>query len=269
MSLSCRYALVVVVALSATPAMSRAAMVLVDDFESYSVATYSGGSTAFVPNGGPWESNVGNTGLVSIEEEGAGGNQYLAHGWNSTSQFRGANRTVPTIAEGDSATYYFQVRTEDATPDVSYGLSDVATGQLNSFGDFEVQVALTYDATEGIRFGARNLNTFETSLVTGLSANTWYDVWVVADNADDTYDVYFGTTGDPDVLGTLVADDFEFRNGDATNDLVTFLTLSNGHEDNNANVDNIYFDPVAIPEPGALAALLLGCGLGVVRRKRS
>ncbi len=265
-----RKTLIVAVAFAAAvccASAANAAYTLIDDFETYTVGSYSGGSTAFVDNGGPWQSNVGGgTGLVAIEEEGAGGNKYLAHGWNQG--LRGANRTVTSIAEGTAATYYFQVRTEDASPDVSFGLSDQATGALANFGDFEVQVALTFESSAGIRLGARNGGAFETSLVTGLSANTWYDIWVVVDNAADTYDVYYGTTGDPDTLGTLIADDFSFRNGAAGNDLVTFMTLSNFHEDNNANLDNIHYNSVAIPEPAALALLGLGC-LCLARRRRA
>ncbi len=220
-----RFLIAATAAVGFSAAPSLAAYIFVDDFESYTVGTYSGGSTAFVANGGPWQANTGGaTGLVAIEAEGAGGNKYLAHGWNQGA--RGANRTAPTIAEGDSATYYFQIRTEDPTPDVSYGLSDMPTGALNLFGDFEVQVALTYSTADGIRLGARNGGTTALNLVTGLSANTWYDIWVVADNASDTFDAYWGISGDPNVLGTKFADDFGFRNGAAANDLVYCVTIA-------------------------------------------
>ena len=88
--------------------------------------------------------------------------------------------------------------------------------------------------------GARNGGTFET-LVTGLSAGTWYDIWVVVDNAADTYDVYYGTSGAPNTLGTLIADDFSFRNGSAANDLVAVLALSNNQDDLSAHMDDIQY----------------------------
>ena len=208
---------------------------LLDDFQSYTVATYNGGSTAFIANGGPWQSNVGATGLVAVEADGS--TQYGAFGWNSGR--RGINRTGTTIADGSTGTYYFRVRTEDATPDVSFGLTDVPTGTLDNYGDFEVQVGLVNNG--GPTLGARNGGTF-VQLVTGLSANTWYDIWLQVDNATDTYDLYYGTSGDPNGIASAikVADDFTFRNGTASNDLVTFMTLANNHEDLNAHLDNIY-----------------------------
>jgi hypothetical protein len=248
-------------ALAAQPACAQ--YTLVDDFESYTVGTYSAGSTAFVGNGGPWQSsNGGATGLVSIKNDG---DNYLAWGWNAG--VRGANRAVTPIVDGGIGTYYFQISTTDATPDTSYGLSDLTTGARGAFGDFEVQVALTYSAADGIRVGARNGATTALSLVTGLSVNTWYDVWVEVNNAANTYNVYFGQTGDPNILGSLIATDFGFRNGAAANDLVTFMTLANNHEDNNANLDNIYYNPMAVPEP-TTAVLLLGGVVALVGCRR-
>ena len=227
--------------------VSSGSVSLFEDFESYTVGTYNGGSTAFVANGGPWQSNTGGgTGLVSIEEldpNTPSANKYAAFGWNAG--VRGVNATIPTIAEGNTGTVYFQVRSEDATPDASYGVTDDATGALGAFGNFEAQVALVEDGDAGngqFNLIARDGGGFTAPLQTGLTPNTFYDVWLVLDNASDTYDVFFGTSGNPNGIASAVkvAEGLGFRNGAAANDLITFMTLANGHEDNNANLDNIY-----------------------------
>lgn len=243
--------------------LSQAAYVLVDDFEGYNTGTSAtGNSNAFVLNGGPWStSNGGGTSFVNIANDG---DNHLRFGWNNGT--RAANRSVPTIADGGSGTYYFQIQTTDATPDVSFGLSDLASGALGSFGDFEVQVALVTNGSSA-SIGARNGDTFQ--MLQTVSASTWYDVWVVVDNAADNFDVYLGTGGNPNSLGTKIANDFAFRNAGAGNvgDLVTFMTLENDNQDNSSFVDNIYYNSVAVPEPSTI--LLGGLGLiGLLRRRR-
>ena len=211
------------------------ALSLVDDFESYSVASYNGGSTAFLPNGGPWQSNIGSgTGLVGISDDGT--TQHLDFGWNSGQ--RGASRSVTPIAEGSEGTFYFRIRTADGSPDVSYGLSDIVSGGSYGYGDFEVQIGLVNSG--GPILGARDGGTF--NQIVNLSADTWYDIWLVVDNDNDTYDAYYGTTGDPNdiALATQFADDFGYRNGSANNELGTFMTLSNGHGDRQAHLDDIF-----------------------------
>ena len=216
---------------------------LIDDFEGYTVATYSGGSTAFVASGGPWQSNTAAaTGLVAIQNDSI--TNHLAHGWATGT--RGASRAVTPITNSSAGTYYFRIRTADTTPDVSFGLSDVTSGTTFAFGDFEVQVALiTSGGAPAI--GARNGSTFQT-LATGLNANTWYDVWISVDNTTDTYDVFYGTSGNPAIVGTQIANDFAFRNGLAANDLTTFMTLSNNHADLQAHLDDIRYSSSTLPD---------------------
>ena len=82
------------------------------------------------------------------------------------------------------------------------------------------------------------------------------------DNASDTYDVYFGTTGDPDILGTKVGTGLGFQNGAAANNLDTFMTLDDAggiSVRGSARLDNIYYDAVVVvPEPSTFILATLG-----------
>jgi hypothetical protein len=264
--------LLLAVATWALPA--SAAFVSVDDFQSYTVGNFNvGGSTAQAV----WKirdgaTTVANSGLVEVRLDGA--NQHLGFGWGGGQ--RGVYRPAPPIVEGDVATYYFQVRSQDATPDVSYGLTDQAlptNAAPQGFGDFEVQLALVDDGNTTnnlFRLVGRNGGVLQ-ELATGLSPNTWYDIWAVVNNSTDQYNVYFGTTGDPNVLGTLVGTGLGFRNGLAANDLITFMTLtgSGGTADRQAHLDNIYFNSEAVPEPASLSAACIGMLLlGFCRSRR-
>jgi hypothetical protein len=159
---------------------------------------------------------------------------------------------VTNIANGSTSSYYFQISSSETTPDVSFGLSDLAAPGRGDFNDFEVQIALTSDAN-GLRIGARNGGTAVLDLVTGLSANTWYDIWVIVDNNKDTYDLYFGTGLNPDRIAdaTRIANNYGFRNGTNANDLVTFMNLANCNDSLSARVDNIYYHAGDVAPPSA------------------
>jgi hypothetical protein len=264
--------LLLAVATWALPA--NAAFVSVDDFESYTAGNFNvGGSTAQAV----WKirdqnGTVANSGLVEVRNDGT--TQHLGFGWGGGQ--RGAYRPTTPVVEGDVATYYFRVRSQDQTPDVSYGLSDQplpTNAAPIGFGDFEVQLALvdTGTTTDNLfKLVGRNGGAL-VDLATGLAPNTWYDIWTVVNNANDTYNVYFGTSGDPNVLGALVGSGLGFRNGPAANDLITFMTLTGnaGTADRQAHLDNIFFNSEAVPEPASLSAACIGMLLlGVCRSRR-
>jgi hypothetical protein len=240
---------------------SANALTLVEDFEDYTTGAFrtDGSGTDAISDWSAFDNSTNplSTGLVAIEDDGA--TQYAGFGWGNSGKTRGISGDVPAIVEGATATYYFQIRTEDETPNASFGLSDVESPTW--FSDFEVQVALVYSSENGIQLGARNGESTEYG-VSGLSADTWYDIWIVVDNATDTFDLYYGTSGDPDTMGTQIADDYAFRNG-TTSDLGTFMAIGYGHEDLNAHIDDIY---TSVPEPATMA--ILGLGALLICRKR-
>jgi len=249
---------------------SQAAYTSVDDFESYTTGAVAISSAFTNSGGGPWTAWNGSaptsTSLIAITD--ADSNQFLNFGYEQTGALnqRGAYRSVTSIDNTESGNYYFQVRTSDATPNASFGLTDVSapTGGLS---DFEVQVSLVDDADAGnglFKLVGQNGATTQ-DLVTGLSADTWYDIWLVVDNAADTFDVYQGTTGDSETLGSIVGNNLAFRNG-TTDALSTFAALSTNMNNLSAGVDNLSY---AIPEPSsfALQGGLLALGCVVVRRR--
>jgi hypothetical protein len=149
---------------------------------------------------------------------------------------------------------------------VSWGASDLAAP--TAFGDFEAQLNIQDGSTTLLRVRdggvAEPLETFAT--------NTWYSTWLVINNLDNNYEVWMqggalavptklDDNDGPNIGNTL----FGFRNGAATNDLVSAFLRTGGNHNSNFYVDDIYLDvtgqnlsnPAAIPEPSAVA--LIGC----------
>lgn len=226
---------------------ATASYVLIDNFESYSLGNSgSTGSDAFASKGGPWQPRD-ISGDVSSSLLGINAGKYLY--FAEAGSTRSGYRAVTPIAQGARGIYYFQVQTTDATPYASYGLSDQATATVAGYADLEAYVTL-YDA-DGAGVSGFNLvgrdGGADVTLASGLANNTWYDIWLVVDNAADTYDVYFGATGDPEVMGVKVGSGLAFRNGTAANDLGTFMTMDDDGSISlraSGRLDNIYYSPV-------------------------
>ncbi|MDF7822735.1 sulfatase-like hydrolase/transferase [Pontiellaceae bacterium B12227] len=100
-----------------------------------------------------------------------------------------------------------------------------------------------------------------------LDEAKWYDVWCVVDNADDTFSAYIRPDGSNQFL---IAVNKEFRNGMATNDLVSLMLKSPGDSGSSGDawfddfyifhgLDAHHIDPVALPSaqlsPAADAAV--------------
>ena len=205
---------------------------LIEDFENYFLGTFNGTTNATEV----WSTqSLSPTVLVAVQNDGT--TRHLAQGWASGS--RGAGRAVTPIPQGEKGVYHFRIRTTTGTPDTTFGLSDIPSGTTFSFGDFEAQVFLIGNAGT-IELGARNGGSYQ-SLTTGLATNTWYDLWLVIDNGADTYDVHFGSSGNPNTPGPRLAKGLGFRNGNAANPLGTFLTLSNPQADLATHLDDIHY----------------------------
>lgn len=245
-----------------------AALVLVDNFETYTLGNVRDG------NGSPPWTAIDNTSLVDIEDEN--GNQFLSWGWQSGQ--RGGYRGTTGIPEGSSGTYFFRYRADNLDPDHSFGLSDVAapvSSLGNPFEQFEVQIALVPDDDPNqsgqLEIKARSGGAL-VDIANNLDVGTWYNIWLDVNNSTDTYDVYF-STGTNDAT-TPAATGLGFRNGLDANDLITlFAWANNAPIDNAGHVDDIYFSSTLdltnpIPEPTSVAILSVSMVLVVSRGAR-
>ena len=239
----------------------RASQVVIDDFESYGLGNV--GSVASPP----WSAHASST-YSDIEDDGTG-NQVLAYGHDNASapDYGGASRAMPTgtvIDNTDVATFFYRVNSKQDDPDHSFGLSDGTDTGGGWFSDYEAQVALVDDGNAGngtFNLIARNGNSINT-LATGLTPDTWYNVWVVVDQTTDTYDVYLNTGNGDATGGDQVASGLNFRNG-TTAPLNTILAFwAPAPIDNQVRVDDLtYLDGVDLTNPlGGLDPVLVGSG---------
>lgn len=224
---------------------------LVDNFESYALGDVRAVASP------PWTAHQ-DTSLVDIEN--FGGNKVLTYGW--ASDFRGASRALPdsTVIENDeTATFFFRINSKTDDPDHNFGLGDRATTGAADFGDFEVQLRMKQGTAAGsFAIDARNGAAFSPTLASGLALNTWYNLWMVVNQSNDTYDLYMNTgTAAATASNKLNATPLAFRNGTAS-ELNTILALgAPAPIDNAVRIDDLYsfagFDlsnPLAGFDPG-------------------
>lgn len=193
-------------------AAAAAQAVLVDNFESY----IPGDITS------PW---VVTDGAPTFGEE-AGGNRYT----ESYGSYLSLGGSAIGADDTETTVFYRVYELEGTDPDCSIGLSNLADPQ-GDWTDFESYVVLINGNLQA-RNGSGN-----TTIITGISEATWYNIWLVINNSANTYDVYV-TTGTADATaGDLKADDYVFRK--STSDaLVTFKIY--GRSDAPVRVDDIY-----------------------------
>jgi hypothetical protein len=218
---------------------------VIDSFENYAFGDVRDVASP------PWTAHQ-NTSLADIEN--LAGNKVLTFGW--ANDFRGTSRDLPenaAIGDDGVATIFFRFNSKTDDPDHSFGLGDQADTSAVNFGNYEGQLRIV--DSPGVAgtytIDARNGGSFTAPLATGLALNTWYNVWLVVDQAADTYDVYLNTgTANATATNKLNASPLTFRNG-TTSPLNKILGLAGpGPIDNGVRFDDlVYLTGVDLTNP--------------------
>ena len=159
---------------------------VVDNFESYDLGDVR---TTASP---PWTAHQ-DTSLADIESFNS--SKVLTYGW--AGGIRGTSRNLPEAAvidNGETATFFFRINSKTDDPDHNFGLADQASTGSGDFADFEAQLRMKQGTSAGtFAIDARNGGDFSATLASGLALNTWYNIWMVVNQSNDTYDLYMNT----------------------------------------------------------------------------
>jgi len=230
---------------------SLAATTLVDDFDSYA----TGQVDAVTTN---WKEFLGDPGqgaptelmLVNIAvDPGDPKNKVLdfLEGVGSPGGY-GIFSGAAIIANGETKTLFFRCR-QSGLANSCVGMTDVNDPIANSWGVQSNQIRLNLDAVQAINEPATP--TWDPVPGKTMTANTWYNIWVVTDHATQTYEIYMNSTpgagANPatDRVGNLATNPFR---ADNTFDLDRFSFISWG-------TAHVYFDDIYVSDGEDLTAV--------------
>ena len=176
-------------------------------------------------------------------------------------------RKAQTIANNTTATLFTRFRFT-GTKNFSFGMSDIAAAG-GDFNDYESQINMNNTANE---LKIRDAGTAD--VLTTLNPDTWYNLWMVIDNASDTTRVYLNTGMNGATSGNQLSNGgqtaFVFRNSGAAQPMLNLLVMTGSNPDHAGPLylDDLYSDTGGqnltnpVPEPGTFV-LLLGGLLGL------
>lgn len=156
------------------------------------------------------------------------------------------DRAIPAIPDGGLGTIFFRLYRDDGEMTQGVGLTDLEDGYLTTgWGSFEPYLIL-YNNADSRVLEARNGDSGNTNVSNTVGSGTWFKIWMVVNNATDTYDVYI--KGGPWAKQTLLADDFGFRGvADPAGDLTKLLVKAwIGSDSANPLSASIYLDDIYV-----------------------
>jgi|GEM_PF-2827575 len=164
-------------------------------------------------SGGGW--TVQGIGYTAEVVDG-GGDHYLAalddDGAQNEGIFKSLLGASPGIPDGSTGTLFARVYLDSSTDDsLWFGVGASGGG----FNQFEAYLTFQSDGGVNVRDGGANVAT-----TTTLTPDTWYNVWIVVDNATNRYRVFLKSADASATLADMLetaegASSFGFRNGTA------------------------------------------------------
>ncbi|MDO3695696.1 PQQ-dependent sugar dehydrogenase [Wenyingzhuangia sp. chi5] len=147
-----------------------------------------------------------------------------------------AYHSIPEIKNCDIGTLYFRIL-RSGLVNQNIGMSDVNTP--SEFADYENQINLDNDSDNLYSRSGSHFLSLEK-----ITNNTWYCVWIVTNNIEDTYQIYLQGNQDttPKLLSSGSLTDFYYRNNTASNPLISFFIKQNSSI-GTFFIDDIYIDP--------------------------
>lgn len=239
----------------------------IDDFETYTPGTLSGGAT-----GGVWTGVFDGTANARVVN--ASGNNSLEF-YGTGSSWRGAQTSLKSsyapanfaLADGEEATYFFRVQRQGTqTIDGIFGLTNLdGIGIDQPWNELAITMSLFQGTGTGSTTALRALDNEtgggDITVLDGIAANEWINVWLVVDNQAKTFQV---ATSTGDSAGTLYPRVFNFGRQSAVGEtLDTFAGAEFRSPSNPASagvrIDDLYYlAGVDLTNPLVAAPLVLG-----------